>query len=105
MNSPENLGERLYCDDDAVLKRLLTNHIYGIDINEEAIDVTIFSLYLTILDYKDPKTLSEFILPNLKGENLFVGDFFDEEKLRPLVNSPKKILLLIISLEILHGVM
>lgn len=80
----ENLGERLYCDDDAVLKRLLTNHIYGIDINEEAIDVTIFSLYLTILDYKDPKTLSEFILPNLKGENLFVGDFFDEEKLRPL---------------------
>ena len=63
----ENLGEKLYCDDDTVLKRLLTNHIYGIDINEEAIDVTIFSLYLTILDYKDPKTLSEFVLPNLKG--------------------------------------
>lgn len=80
----ENLGEKLYCDDDAVLKRLLTNHIYGIDINEEAIDVTIFSLYLTILDYKDPKTLSEFILPNLKGENLFVSDFFDEEKLKSL---------------------
>lgn len=80
----ENLGKKLYCDDDAVLKRLLTNHIYGIDINEEAIDVTIFSLYLTILDYKDPKTLSEFILPNLKGENLFVSDFFDEEKLKSL---------------------
>ena len=80
----ENLGEKLYCDDDAVLKRLLTNHIYGIDINEEAVDVTIFSLYLTILDYKDPKTLSEFFLPNLKGENLFVSDFFDEEKLKSL---------------------
>lgn len=80
----ENLGEKLYCDDDSVLKRLLTNHIYGIDINEEAIDVTIFSLYLTILDYKDPKTLCEFTLPNLKGENLFVSDFFDKDKLKPL---------------------
>ncbi len=80
----ENLGEKLYCDDDDVLKRLLTNNIYGIDINEEAVDVTIFSLYLTILDYKDPKTLSEFILPNLKSENLFVSDFFDEEKLKSL---------------------
>lgn len=80
----ESLGEKLYCDNDAVLKQLLTDNIYGIDINEEAIDVTIFSLYLTILDYKDPKTLSEFTLPNLKGENLFVSDFFDEEKLKPL---------------------
>lgn len=80
----ENLGERLYCDDDTILKQLLTKNIYGIDINEEAIDVTIFSLYLTILDYKDPKTLSEFTLPNLKGENLFVGDFFDEENLKAL---------------------
>ncbi len=77
----ENLGEKTYCDNDDVLKKLLTNNIYGVDINEEAVDVTIFSLYLTILDYKDPKTLSGFILPNLKGENLFVSDFFDEEKL------------------------
>lgn len=81
----ENLGEKLYCDKDDLLKQLLTDNIYGIDINEEAIDVTIFSLYLTILDYKDPKTLSEFTLPNLKGENLFVSDFFDEEKLKRLV--------------------
>lgn len=81
----ENLGENPYCEDDALLKQLLTNNIYGIDINEEAIDVTIFSLYLTILDYKDPKTLSEFILPDLKGKNLFVSDFFDDEKLNPLI--------------------
>lgn len=80
----ENLGEKLYCDNDDILKKLLTDHIFGIDINEEAIDVTIFSLYLTILDYKDPKTLSGFILPNLKGENLFVSDFFDVERLKPL---------------------
>lgn len=77
----KNLGEKTYCDDDNKLKQLLTENIFGIDINEEAIDVTTFSLYLTILDYKDPKSLSEFTLPNLKGQNLFVSDFFDENNL------------------------
>lgn len=80
----KKLGNEHYCNDDTCLKELLTNNIFGIDINEEAIDVTIFSLYLTILDYKDPKTLSEFTLPNLKDENLFVSDFFDEKKLEVL---------------------
>lgn len=78
----ENLNGKMYCDDDNLLKSLLTDNIYGIDINEEAIDVTIFSLYLTVLDYKDPKSLSTFTLPNLKEKNLFVSDFFDEEKLK-----------------------
>lgn len=80
----ENLGGKMYCDDDDLLKSLLINHIYGIDINEEAIDVTIFSLYLTILDYKDPKSLSTFTLPYLKGTNLLVSDFFDDTKLKDL---------------------
>jgi len=79
-----NLKDKLYCDDDNFLKGLLQNNIYGIDINKDAIDVTIFSLYLTILDYKDPKTLSEFTLPNLKGNNLIVSDFFDDSKLQDL---------------------
>lgn len=78
----ENLNGKMYCKDDNLLKSLLTDNIYGIDINEEAIDITIFSLYLTVLDYKDPKSLSTFTLPNLKEKNLFVSDFFDEEKLR-----------------------
>ncbi len=82
----KNLGEKTYCDDDTKLKNLLTNNVFGIDINEEAIDVTTFSLYLTILDYKDPKSLSEFTLPNLKGKNLFASDFFDEEYLEFLAN-------------------
>lgn len=82
----KNLGEKTYCDDDTKLKQLLTNNIFGIDINEEAIDVTTFFLYLTILDYKDPKSLSEFTLPNLKGENLFVSDFFDADNLALLLN-------------------
>lgn len=81
-----HLGGKSYCEDDNLLKQLLTQNIYGIDINEDAIDITIFSLYLTVLDYKDPKTLSKFALPNLKGKNLFVSDFFDKKSLKPLMD-------------------
>lgn len=77
-----NIGANLFCDDDELLKNILENNIYGIDINKDAIDVTIFSLYLTILDYKNPKTLSKFKLPNLKNKNLIISDFFDESKLK-----------------------
>jgi hypothetical protein len=82
----KNLNGTLYSDNDTMLRETLTENIFGIDINEESIDVTIFSLYLTILDYKDPKTLVEFTLPNLKGINLFVCDFFDDSKLKILKN-------------------
>lgn len=80
----EFLGGEQYCKDDELLKRLLTDNIFGVDINPSAVDVTIFSLYLTVLDYKNPKTLKSFRLPNLKGSNLFVGDFFDEKKMKIL---------------------
>ncbi|GHU64139.1 type I endonuclease-methyltransferase fusion protein [Clostridia bacterium] len=73
-----------YTSDDAMLKNTLMDCIYGIDKNEEAVDVAIFSLYLTVLDYKDPKTLNQFTLPNLKGTNLLVSDFFDEGALTEL---------------------
>ena len=79
-----SLKDKIYCEDDNFLQMLLKENIYGIDINNDAIDVTIFSLYLTILDYKDPKTLSEFTLPDLKGTNLIVSDFFDDTKLENL---------------------
>src|SRR5690606_18294012 len=51
-----NLEESEYFSNDQELVALLTDHIYGIDKNPEAIDVAIFSLYLTLLDYKDPKS-------------------------------------------------
>ncbi len=81
-----NIGASLFCDDDELLQDILQNNIYGIDINEDAIDVTIFSLYLTVLDYKNPKTLSCFKLPNLKNNNLVVTDFFDDRKLESFKN-------------------
>ena len=80
----KNLNGTLYSDNDTMLVEILKKHIYGIDINDDAIDVAIFSLYLTVLDYKDPKTLVQFNLPDLKGTNLFVSDFFDDVKLESL---------------------
>ena len=76
-------GEQ-YTEKDELLCSILTDNIFGIDLNPSAIDVAIFSLYLAVLDYKNPKTLKQFPLPNLKNINLFACDFFDEEKLLPL---------------------
>ncbi|MPM24466.1 hypothetical protein SDC9_70948 [bioreactor metagenome] len=64
---------------DHKLVTVVTENLWGVDKNPEAIDVAIFSLYITILDYKDPKTLRNFKLPLLRGTNFFVCDFFSEE--------------------------
>ena len=71
-----------FTENDGLLQRILSENIYGVDLNKDAIDVAIFSLYLAVLDYKNPKTLKRFNLPNLKDRNLFVADFFDEDALR-----------------------
>lgn len=63
---------------------LVKENIYGIDYNEEAVDVTIFSIYVTLFDYQDPKSLEHFRLPLLKNENILFGDFFDENKMKPI---------------------
>lgn len=65
--------------DNSTLINIVTDNLWGVDKNPEAIDVAIFSLYITILDYKDPKTLKNFKFPLLKGKNLFVCDFFSSE--------------------------
>lgn len=57
---------------------IVSNSIFGIDKNEDAIDIAIFSLYLTMLDFKDPKTLEGFKFPNLKNSNFIAIDFFDD---------------------------
>ena len=65
--------------DDKKLVHIVTENLWGIDKNPEAIDVAIFSIYLTILDYKDPRTLRNFKLPLLKDTNFFICDFFSED--------------------------
>jgi len=64
---------------DQLLKQIVIDNIWGIDKNPDAIDVAIFSIYLTILDYKDPRTLKGFQLPLLKSSNIYQCDFFSDE--------------------------
>lgn len=65
------------------LKQLVKDNIFGIDKDENAISISIFSLYLAMLDYTNPKELDKFKFPNLlSGENnpnpnFFANDFFD----------------------------
>ena len=62
------------------IKNLVLDNIFGIDKDENAIQVAIFSTYLTMLDYFEPATIEDaFKFPNLLGTNFFKADFFDED--------------------------
>lgn len=62
----------------AVLKRLLRGSIYGVDINPEAINLTIFSLSLVLCDTLSPKVIwNKLKFDKLIGKNLFAADFFE----------------------------
>lgn len=60
-----------------ILKKLLQDNIFGIDKDENAISVAIFSLYITLLDYLTPRSIVGFKFPVLIGSNFFVDDFFN----------------------------
>jgi hypothetical protein len=59
------------------LKEILTNNIYGIDKDPDAVNVAMFSLYITLLDYQHPKDIEHFEFPTLLNTNFFVQDIFD----------------------------
>lgn len=61
------------------LKALLTNNIFGVDKDENAISVAIFSLYITLLDNLKPKSIVGFEFPLLENTNFFTADFFNVE--------------------------
>lgn len=81
-------GNRL--TDFDVLSELLVNNIFGVDINEQALLVAAFSLYLALLDRLDPKDIWQKkklpclincpgkIPQNKQGYNLFCRDFIAE---------------------------
>ena len=66
------------------LRELLVRNVFGIERNSDACHVAAFSLYLTMLDYIDPRDLTriakgdapEKLFPGLVGSNLFPEDFF-----------------------------
>lgn len=59
------------------LKQLAEENIYGIDKDQSAVNVAIFSIYLTLLDYQEPSEIATFKFPHLLGTNFFANDFFD----------------------------
>lgn len=79
-----NAEKNGFLQDKDKINTLIKENIFGVDYNEEAVDVTIFSLYVTLFDYQEPKSLEDFRLPLLKNENILYGDFFDEEKMKPI---------------------
>ena len=62
-----------------VLRRLAEENIFGIDQEEDgnAVNVAIFSIYLALLDYQEPKEIENFKFPKLINRNFFIKDFFD----------------------------
>ena len=65
-----------------VLRTLLENNIFGVDIDKEAVRVASFSLYLTMLDSIDPLEYweNEVRFPRLRNRQLLHSDFFAEDK-------------------------
>lgn len=59
------------------LKQLTIDNIFGIDKNISAIQVAIFSLQLTLLDYQEPPSIETFRFPKLLHTNFFHADFFN----------------------------
>ncbi|MCP4216982.1 MAG: N-6 DNA methylase, partial [bacterium] len=72
--NPRRIGDKAAYRED--LKKLLRDNIFGIDKDRDAIQVAIFSLYITLLDYQEPKEIENFKFPELIGHNFFHSDFF-----------------------------
>ena len=62
--------------DSEILKKIVSDNIYGIDKDPEAVGVAMFSLYITLLDYQEPKDIENFEFPSLLNKNFFVQDIF-----------------------------
>jgi hypothetical protein len=63
--------------------KLVEDNIYGIDYNKNALQISVFSLYLAMLDYQKPSDIEKFTFPYLleseknKNPNFFENNFFD----------------------------
>lgn len=63
------------------LGSLLKNHVFGVDLDEDACQIAELSLALTLLDYIDPPDLTktDWKLPALRDRNIFCANAFDDE--------------------------
>lgn len=67
-----------YVDPDVdTLKRILRDHIFGIDIEGEAVRLTMFSLSVALCDFLHPRVIwHDLHFDRLRDTNLFEDDFF-----------------------------
>jgi len=87
----QGMGEEWYLT-TAEKKRILTNNIYGVDIDANAVEVTKLSLLLKVLEHESSETIHsqlkmwhERALPNLAGNikcgNSLIGpDFYENQQ-------------------------
>jgi len=61
------------------IKNIAKENIFGIDKDESAVQVAVFSIYLTLLNEMNPPEIATFKFPNLLGTNFFCADFFNEK--------------------------
>lgn len=63
------------------LKEILLNHIFGVDIEGEAVRITLFSLSVALCGFLDPRVIwDELHFDPLMDTNLMEGDFFAQVK-------------------------
>jgi hypothetical protein len=63
-----------------LLRKLLTENLFGIDIQREAVRVACFSLYLAMCDEIEPRHVWERVrFPRLRGQRLIDSDFFNDD--------------------------
>lgn len=61
-----------------VLKNILRNNIYGVELKSDAANLAIFSLSLALCDFCNPSKLwTELHFDNIRGRNIYEADFFD----------------------------
>lgn len=78
--------EKLVEENDKKLKHLATDNIFGIDKDPNAVTIAIFSIYITLLDYKEPKEIENFKLPEMIDSNFITENFFNNKLDRKFKN-------------------
>ena len=63
--------------DDVRICEILKKSIFGVDSDGDAVDITILSIYITLIDYI--RDFDNFKFPYLKDRNIFNRDFFDDD--------------------------
>lgn len=66
--------------DTDLLRKLLTENLFGVDVQPEAVRVACFSLYLAMCDELEPRYIWDRVkFPPLRGSRLIAADFFKED--------------------------